>query len=72
MVARKPEKNTPETNPYMKKFLKISNWKPNKLGVFAGKVGLVTTNPGGVGNGTGVVKNIPSQHGVLLTMTMTA
>lgn len=38
VVARKPEKNTPETNPYMKKFLKISNWKPNKLGVFAGKV----------------------------------
>ena len=38
VVARKLEKNTPETNPYMKKFLKISNWKPNKLGVFAGKV----------------------------------
>jgi menaquinone-dependent protoporphyrinogen oxidase len=38
VVARKPEKNTPETNPYMQKFLKISNWKPDKLGVFAGKV----------------------------------
>ena len=38
VVARKQEKNTPETNPYMKKFLKISNWKPDKLGVFAGKV----------------------------------
>jgi len=38
VVARKPEKNTPETNPYMKKFLKISNWKPDKLGVFAGRV----------------------------------
>ena len=38
VVARKPEKNTPETNPYMKNFLKISNWKPDKLGVFAGKV----------------------------------
>ena len=38
VVARKPEKNTPETNPYMKKFLKISNWKPDKLGVFAGKI----------------------------------
>jgi len=38
VVARKPEKNTPETNPYIKKFLKISNWKPDKLGVFAGKV----------------------------------
>lgn len=38
VVARKPEKNTPETNPYMQKFLKISNWKPDKLCVFAGKV----------------------------------
>ncbi len=38
VVARKPEKNTPGTNPYIKKFLKISNWRPNKIGVFAGKV----------------------------------
>ncbi len=38
VVARKPEKNTPETNPYINKFLKISKWKPNKIGVFAGKV----------------------------------
>ena len=38
VVARKPEKNTPETNPYIKKFLKISKWKPKKIGVFAGKV----------------------------------
>tara|TARA_B110001450_G_C17549970_1_gene452249 strand:- start:154 stop:693 length:540 start_codon:yes stop_codon:yes gene_type:complete len=38
VVARKQEKNTPETNPYVQKFLKISNWKPDKLGVFAGKV----------------------------------
>ena len=38
VVARKSEKNTPETNPYIKKFLKISNWKPNKIGVFAGRV----------------------------------
>ena len=38
VVARKPEKNTPETNPYIKKFLKISKWKPQKIGVFAGKV----------------------------------
>ena len=38
VVARKPEKNTPETNPYIKKFLKISNWRPHKIGVFAGKV----------------------------------
>ena len=38
VVARKPEKNTPDTNPYMKKFLKISAWKPDRLAVFAGKV----------------------------------
>ena len=38
VVARKKEKNTPETNPYMKKFLELSSWKPKKLGVFAGKI----------------------------------
>ena len=42
-------------------------------GVFAGKVGMVTTNPtAAIGAGTGSVKNIPSQHGVLLTLSMTA
>ena len=38
VVARKPEKNSAETNPYINKFLRISNWKPNKIRVFAGKV----------------------------------
>ena len=38
VVARRPEKSMPETNPYIKKFLKISKWKPKKIGVFAGKV----------------------------------
>ena len=38
VVARKPEKNTAETNPYINKFLKISKWRPNKISVFAGKV----------------------------------
>ena len=38
VVARKPEKNTAETNPYINKFLKISKWRPNKIKVFAGKV----------------------------------
>ena len=38
VVARKPEKNTPETNPYIKKFLKKTGWQPMKLGVFAGKI----------------------------------
>ena len=38
VVARKPEKNTPETNPYMQKFLLKSPWVPNKLAVFPGKI----------------------------------
>ena len=38
VVARKKEKNTPETNPYVQKFLNQTNWKPTKIGVFAGKV----------------------------------
>jgi len=37
-VARKPDKNTPETNPYIKKFLELSKWKPKKIAVFAGKL----------------------------------
>ncbi len=38
VVARKLGKDTPETNPYVKKFLNKTKWKPDKLGVFAGKV----------------------------------
>ncbi len=38
VVARKLEKNSPNTNPYIKKFLKISKWIPKKIAVFAGKV----------------------------------
>ena len=38
VVARKIEKNLPDTNPYVIKFLRDTNWKPNKVGVFAGKV----------------------------------
>lgn len=38
VVARKPEKNTPETNPYMQKFLSKITWKPKVLEVFAGKI----------------------------------
>ena len=38
VVARKPEKNSPETNPYMQKFLLKSSWVPQKLAVFAGKI----------------------------------
>ena len=38
LVARKPEKNRPETNPYMRKFLKQIPWRPRHLAVFAGRI----------------------------------
>ena len=38
IVARKKEKNSINTNPYIKKFLKLSKWKPNLIEVFAGKL----------------------------------
>jgi menaquinone-dependent protoporphyrinogen oxidase len=38
VVARKPGKSEPETNPYIKKFLKKSLWHPKELAVFAGKI----------------------------------
>jgi len=38
VVARKPNKNTPDTNPYMRKFLSQIAWKPDALAVFAGKI----------------------------------
>ena len=36
LVARKPEKNKPETNPYVIKFFKTIDWKPTIVEVFAG------------------------------------
>lgn len=36
LVARKPEKSTPETNPYVIKFFQSINWKPDASAVFAG------------------------------------
>lgn len=38
LVARKPAKNRPETNPYMRKLLKQLAWRPAAAAVFAGKV----------------------------------
>jgi menaquinone-dependent protoporphyrinogen oxidase len=38
IVARKPNKNRPDTNPYLLKFLRQISWKPQLLGVFAGKL----------------------------------
>ena len=38
IVARKANKNTPETNPYLRKFLRQLRWRPRVLGAFAGKL----------------------------------
>ena len=38
IVARKPEKNRAETNPYVRKFLAKTPWRPNLVDVFAGKL----------------------------------
>lgn len=38
LVARKPLKNMPQTNPYLKRLVAQSPWKPKLLGVFAGEL----------------------------------
>jgi menaquinone-dependent protoporphyrinogen oxidase len=38
LVARKPDKNRPETNPYFRRFLKRVGWQPREAAVFAGKL----------------------------------
>lgn len=38
LVARKSEKNTAITNPYVIKFTEITNWSPDIIDVFAGKL----------------------------------
>ena len=38
VVARKPNKNRPDTNPYLKKFLAPLPWTPTELAVFAGRI----------------------------------
>ena len=38
VVARKPGKDTPATNPYVRKFLRQISWRPSELAVFAGKI----------------------------------
>jgi len=37
-VARKAGKDTPEGNPYVKSFGKLTSWRPALVGVFAGKI----------------------------------
>ncbi|WP_417068650.1 menaquinone-dependent protoporphyrinogen IX dehydrogenase [Niveibacterium terrae] len=38
LVARKPEKSEPHTNPYLRKFLSRIAWKPKIAAVFAGRL----------------------------------
>ncbi len=38
LVARKPEKNAPDTNPYVIKFFKNIDWNPTVVEVFAGNL----------------------------------
>lgn len=38
LVARKLEKNAPDTNPYVVKFFRTIAWRPNLVEVFAGKL----------------------------------
>jgi menaquinone-dependent protoporphyrinogen oxidase len=38
VVARKPEKNEPHTNPYVRKLLGRLSWRPREVAVFAGKL----------------------------------
>jgi len=38
IVARKPAKNQPHTNPYVRKLLRRIAWCPREVGVFAGKL----------------------------------
>ena len=38
LVARKPGRDTPATNPYVKKLLSQTHWRPAEVAVFAGKL----------------------------------
>ncbi|MGQ0429457.1 MAG: menaquinone-dependent protoporphyrinogen IX dehydrogenase [Gammaproteobacteria bacterium] len=38
LVARKPDKNTPATNPYVRRLLARTPWQPRLVGVFAGNI----------------------------------
>ena len=44
VVARKSDKNSAESNPYVNKFLKATKWKPKNIDVFAGVVDYPTYN----------------------------
>jgi menaquinone-dependent protoporphyrinogen oxidase len=36
--ARKPRNRQPETNAYLRKFLRQVSWRPREIGIFAGKI----------------------------------
>jgi len=38
LVARKPGRDTPDANPYVRKFLKATRWSPRVQAAFAGKL----------------------------------
>ena len=38
VVARKPGKDRPDTNPYLRKWLRQVRWRPRELEVFAGRL----------------------------------
>jgi len=38
VVARKPGKDTPETNPYVRAFRRRTTWVPTEVAVFAGQI----------------------------------
>ena len=45
IVARKAEKNRPETNPYVIRFLRTINWQPRLVAVFAGRLDYPSYGP---------------------------
>jgi len=45
LVARKADRNTPQTNPYLQALLRQSPWKPQLLGVFAGELDYARYGP---------------------------
>jgi menaquinone-dependent protoporphyrinogen oxidase len=38
LVARKPGRDQPDSNPYVKKFLRQIAWQPQHVAIFAGKL----------------------------------
>ena len=58
LTARKPEKASPGTNPYIVKFLKKVDWNPNLKSVFAGRLDYPSLN-------------CPNRLAILLIMAIT-